>query len=1128
MQSNREVRRLLSKLKGGTSDPFIVGVYEKAFRNDVQMNKEELKKLIGHLKGLEKALVEAKDSPQKVNKLTKKFELSCRAAGLHEMPDRNGVIAEILAKGSLDDVVKKTYIADDGRLVKCVSEKSAKAMERYLNDPENLNRASAELDKEFEDLMNTVDMLETNMNLIKPFVTGHPKLGKYKAPERLLTKTGDMRKVKGADGKEHRINSCEASATQASCEAKRTSVYGEPGDSCLWMPNYSHLTEQALAWEEETGHSDTWKNLQEKVCVDKDSFPFPMRPITDDDLKALRSGRAWKADPNRAMVKRMGSGERNVFSPNMKEPISSTAKFGYVDKPYQPSTLDSLKSLVGFGRPTPVAAKNTTAQVEVASEEGDQTSNEELLQGGGVEEHYTVKPTLSKYNQISGKPIEMPYFFEKAGPMLRHKPTPVTMRPKPDYEKAAMTLQRMWRNKGKRVLPKRVEAMYEAEMTKQTALRKKAKAFLQKKYNTAPTTLEVEDHVMRTEPEARDLYALLQRLIYDIALKHEWTEAEVHNLLQMDLTGRGDGHVIIVSTEPGMCMNAYKGIAKELDDSPQARQIFQHLTKEQVRQDSKVEMFGKDAGRASLGEVFGREGTAHYKEVQQKKVDRQKEAAISSSANYSTTWAESESIVDGVLDLLDKAENDVSSSFKGLIASGLSAIIGEDYTKNIAYRFFDPDRVDSYFDTTGKGVGKEYRARYLAAKEAERSGDKGEAMKKLREDIKVELKKIEEEARLAEDSTVLAEEYYVAGTKIEAPPADHPALDNVITVLTGGGILPHKSLQSYGEDQGQSRDADTSDKWGLSKIFSSSVMDKMEGDIGKQMQSGSNVCLHKITEIAAILMKADIAFYLPMIQRFYKQQGNRFLSASAMKTSVDARDIDDQASLNAMLNSESPQQKFVREMLFDAEGKVVDAMKKFPNVKALLNVGSKLTNDNSFKDMDEKDRKLFMKSAVYGPSMAQRASIAALKENDDVLVTRGLPYAVWTDVNVMKNLKRQLARGNAGKANKSLLYRLAPSADEINVDAYEIQYRDQLMTEKDGKNVKDWKALEKNMGMKDGVITSKAAKIDDNEFNTRADQVDIARIILEGKFGSTLANDEILQAAFRVYESYGMEERQMK
>ena len=66
------------------------------------------------------------------------------------------------------------------------------------------------------------------------------------------------------------------------------------------------------------------------------------------------------------------------------------------------------------------------------------------------------------------------------------------------------------------------------------------------------------------------------------------------------------------------------------------------------------------------------------------------------------------------------------------------------------------------------------------------------------------------------------------------------------------------------------------------------------------------------------------------------------------------------------------------------------------------------------------------------------------------------------------------------------------------------------------------------MGMKDGVITSKAAKIDDNEFNTRADQVDIARIILEGKFGSTLANDEILQAAFRVYESYGMEERQMK
>ena len=328
------------------------------------------------------------------------------------------------------------------------------------------------------------------------------------------------------------------------------------------------------------------------MCGPADSFPFPMRKVTKADMEALRSGVAWKADKERAMITKEGKGMGKHFAPNMRNPMDKSANYGLVKEKKDADTQSDgyLSNLMGnwklFG--------------------GDS--------GDAYKAHYNVNPTASQFNSVSGKPLMMPYFFEKEENLKRSTPTAVKMQEKKKYGEAAMRIQRMFQAKN-RSLPKRVEALYEKEFAKQKAIRDDARLRLQNEFNAQPTENEVEDLAMQ-HPEARSRQALLQRLIYDIAVQGEWTEPEVYELMRADLR-RGDGHVIIVSTEFGKCSEAYKGIASELEDQEMARKIL----KTTLIDDSRIKsgsLYGKRAGQGSLGEFFGVGDSFFYQAAQQK------------------------------------------------------------------------------------------------------------------------------------------------------------------------------------------------------------------------------------------------------------------------------------------------------------------------------------------------------------------------------------------------------------------------------------------------------------------------------------------------------------------------------
>ena len=178
------------------------------------------------------------------------------------------------------------------------------------------------------------------------------------------------------------------------------------------------------------------------------------------------------------------------------------------------------------------------------------------------------------------------------------------------------------------------------------------------------------------------------------------------------------------------------------------------------------------------------------------------------------------------------------------------------------------------------------------------------------------------------------EEYLVGGMRIPAPPADSPAASNVFTVLRGGGILPHGFFGPVGDENNAKRDADTSDNWGLTQIFTSTLNDKT---LRRQSDAAMNTCLHKIPETAAILMKANIALYMPMIHRFFKRQEqamqdirDRKSSEKRMDTAaVDPEQVDKETSLNMAYTNETDSQRFVREALFEFEKSDEDVMDVF-------------------------------------------------------------------------------------------------------------------------------------------------------------------------------------------------------
>ena len=1068
--SRREIE-LLKKLKGGVCTN---KKGEWICDGDLAMSKKEVEAMLKLLKAKKKKIVEAKKlGPDAFDRETGNLIKSCRRAGLHEMPNPNGVIMDLLQEGSLVEKVVEDKYWDTTRkeMVRCVNDTSLQAINRFLRNADNIGDVKATMDSKYEDLLTKIEMLEQNMELVKPFVTGHPEMGKMGAPLKLRKKgSSDDRTVKGIDGKQKEINTCAASTTRSSCEAKRHSLYGEAGEACLWMPNFNHLTEQALKWEktshkktgkartdERKAKEGTWKELQDQVCVPAEDFPFPMRPVTDADMEALRSGIAWKADEKRAMVKNMGKGRKDTFAPHMGNPMDKAAKYGYAEGDNVKTWAETFKSFIPLGQ----KADDKAAQ---------KLSEKDRL--------YLPDPTASKRNRVSGRPLTMPYFFEKEGPMARHTPRAVERLKKVNYAKAATQVQRMFRAK-RRALPKRVEAKYEAEFNKQKAFRDDARLRLQKQYNAQPTENEVEDLALQ-HPEARSRHALLQRLIYDVAVQGEWTEAEVYELLKADLT-RPSGHVIIVSTEPGECKKAWQGIADNLDEDTAGKLMKNIKANESLAY--KGTPYGKKAGKASLGEFFGVEDRTEYQNaLAQRKADAQ---AAYDEANPGMLSKAASAVGEGL---------DVTRS----ILDDMGGVGSDD----------DEEEVEAKPEQSIQEEMEDKHYNYDPDEDGEYDGGILGAM-----------------------ANFFGEEYLVGGMRIPAPPADSPAASNVFTVLRGGGILPHGFFGPAGDEKNAKRDADTSDNWGLTQIFTSTLKDRKAEDKTSQ----ENTCLHKIPETAAILMKANIALYMPMIHRFFKRQEQAMQDIRDRKTSekrmdtaaVDPEQVDKETSLNMAYTNETDSQRFVREALFEFEKSDEDVMDVF-RMGAIQPFKAKNGAGLSLRDLTDEEEKALsqnekaMSAAIRGPSMTQRVTINKMEtsvEYDGVNLDDGLPWPVWSSTTVLKKLAAQKMRGKAGKEGRSLLALFSTQADETlrgdGMDKYLEKWR--KARAEHGKN---WIRLYR-VARDEKLFGSGSSPAKQASYDKTMDQIDAVRIILEGSLGAgsgaTLSNDSLHQAVFRAY-----------
>ena len=1217
--SSRKLTKSLKKLFGGVVDgqSFQYDPKTKEGRNDASFNPEQVKATREDLKSIRDKLADARDNPKKIDKVTGEFVKSCRAVGLHNLPpagdrEKRGILMEILQKGNIEGLTNVTYIDPEGNngqgeLVMCVNEKEKNAFERFLSKPENIQVASARLDDKFQSLLTKIDMLEKNMNMVQPFVVNHPKHGRTAARLKLKNKDGTDRMVKGADGDMHPINTCQASTSRASCEAKRDSIYGEP-DACLWMPNYSHLTDQAQAWEKETDNVGVWKGLQNEVCVPRDEFPFPMRPVTDADMRALRSGRGWAADKRRAVVERK---DEKVFRlpEKMRNPISSTATFGREGQA-APSWSATLGSWVGLGSSSEPEKTTETKQ------------EEEFLRGGEAEEaaiakHYEVDSTASMYHSITGKLLDMPYFFATNG-NFGAEIKPVPKRTKGDFVAAQETLAGMFRAQRRR-LPDRLAAKFEKEKEKQDAIRERATRTLYAKAKQVsdrngtamitPSKNEIEDEAS-TMTGYRAYAAILQRLIYELAARGAFTEDEVKQLLREDNIRRG-GKVIIVSTEPGMCDEAYKGISSKLDEEA-ANKIFTPLTYGNYEMNGlKGNMFGHRAGNSSLGSVLGVADTDEYKAAYKARLEQvEKTATTGATGDVSSAIASGATNAESIKNATLLLMSNTGSTVRGAVTD----VLPENMTRFIASKIlgYSDDHIEAHLiakEFQSMGKSREIRQLYevMERKTTDKTRERAKKnldkyIKELKEqwsklteikddgsgEWKMERTEVQKELESKNSKkithfnmddmtnidvrrtinhgayrlqsaneiynsiksyfTVGEEEYLVGGAIVPAPPADRAydnIRENVVTVLRGGGELPHSNYGALGDLNASTRAADTADNWGLTKLMTSTVKDRFlsENNVLKASKK-DNTCLHQVGETALILMKANMPKYLPMIQRYYqrvqkiKEDSSSVLQKSRMTTSVTRKKLDQQVKINEAINNLTDEERFIKHALFDVKGDVTeDVLEMFPQIKAKRGVGSKLSTEDS-KTLSGNDTAL--KAVVRGATLAQRANFLKIEGSDtaktilETGLTAGLPWPVWANLRVLKALRSQKLRGKKGVEGKTLLSLFSESADIAlkSQDKFD-ELRSKTQEAKKANPDKKWEAassVARKYNLNVGAPIARGTEEED-VFNRTMDEIDATRIMLSmGQLGrnGNLAGDDMLQAAFKAFLRREQEYRSTK
>lgn len=229
---------------------------------------------------------------------------SCRefGEGWEELPETRGFLESLLSKGGHKDVVKAVvYDPTTNDLKTCVDMDTFHAAKQWQQNTQGI----LDMQEDFSDLAVALPALLKSVNTLidaaSPFVVGSPT----HPAKSVRGEDKEIVMVKGADGQQHPVNTCEASISEEECQSKTDTFGGE--QACIWMPSQTaHVREQMKEWfAQEKGNAaigtQALEALEAKVCVPKVEFPLPLRDATDVDIAALQLGKQLVRNEKQAM-----------------------------------------------------------------------------------------------------------------------------------------------------------------------------------------------------------------------------------------------------------------------------------------------------------------------------------------------------------------------------------------------------------------------------------------------------------------------------------------------------------------------------------------------------------------------------------------------------------------------------------------------------------------------------------------------------------------------------------------------------------------------------------------------------------------------------------------------------------